>query len=149
MKRPMLLRTEVDQALEALKAAVAGLDEKEPAAVNKEILQNLYDSYAKMEQGDYTDESWQALQDALDAANAVLEKADATQAEVDEAYSVLKAAADGLQEVQTPGGDDEDIVVKQQLQNLYDTVKGSVRSSLHEQRAGRHSRPQETPHRRF
>ena len=55
--------------------------------------------------------------------NAVLEKADATQAEVDEAYSVLKAAADGLQEVQTPGGDDEDIVVKQQLQNLYDTVK--------------------------
>ena len=86
---------EVDQALEALKAAVAGLDEKEPAAVNKEILQNLYDSYAKMEQGDYTDESWQALQDALDAANAVLEKADATQAEVDEAYSVLKAAADG------------------------------------------------------
>lgn len=114
---------EVDQALEALKAAVAGLDEKEPAAVNKEILQNLYDSYAKMEQGDYTDESWQALQDALDAANAVLEKADATQAEVDEAYSVLKAAADGLQEVQTPGGDDEDIVVKQQLQNLYDTVK--------------------------
>ena len=114
---------EVDQALEALKAAVAGLDEKEPAAVNKEILQNLYDSYAKMEQGDYTDESWQALQDALDAANAVLEKADATQAEVDEAYSALKAAADGLQEVQTPGGDDEDIVVKQQLQNLYDTVK--------------------------
>ena len=33
---------------------------------------------------------------------AVLEKADATQTEVDEAYSVLKAAADGLQEVQTP-----------------------------------------------
>ena len=34
-----------------------------------------------------------------------------------------KAAADGLQEVQTPGGDDEDVVVKQQLQNLYDSVK--------------------------
>ena len=116
-------QTDVDQALADLQAAVDGLDEKEPAAVNKEALQNLYDSYAKMEQGNYTDESWQVLQDALADANAVLEKADATQTEVDEAYSVLKAAADGLQEVQTPGGDDEDVVVKQQLQNLYDSVK--------------------------
>ena len=85
-------QTDVDQALADLQAAVDGLDEKEPAAVNKEALQNLYDSYAKMEQGNYTDESWQVLQDALADANAVLEKADATQTEVDEAYSVLQSS---------------------------------------------------------
>ncbi len=119
-------QAEVDQALADLQAAVDGLIEKQPDEVNKDALQTLYDAYAEMEQGNYTDESYQALRDALDAAKAVLDDKDATQAEVDAAYSALAAAADGLAEV--PGGGDEEIVVKNQLQKLYDAVKNLSQS---------------------
>ncbi|MBN2981016.1 S-layer homology domain-containing protein [Cohnella algarum] len=51
----------------------------------------------------YTQESWQALQDAMEAAQTVLNNEDATQAEVDAALEALTAAREALEEVvQTP-----------------------------------------------
>lgn len=45
--------------------------------------------------GDYTAESWKALKDAIDAANA-LKSGEATQADVDAALTAINAAADAL-----------------------------------------------------
>src|SRR5699024_3704082 len=49
---------------------------------------------------DYTEESWQALQDALTAADTVLNDPDATQDEVDNTLAVLNEARDGLEEAE-------------------------------------------------
>ena len=63
-------------------------------------LQALYDSYADMAQGDYTDTSWAELQAALLEAGAVLASDTATLADADAAITRLSQAAEGL-EIQT------------------------------------------------
>ena len=55
-----------------------------------------------MTQGNYTDETWSALEEALAAAKAVLNDFQATQAQVDAAKAALDAAVAGLKEKSTP-----------------------------------------------
>ncbi|PJN81276.1 hypothetical protein CWE04_03565 [Thomasclavelia cocleata] len=93
-------RAEVDKAWNDLTRAYLNLRLK-PIIVQKGELQDLVDSTADLVEENYTEESWTALQDALDKANAVLTNDNATQEEVDEAYDNLQAAIDGLIEVKT------------------------------------------------
>ncbi|WP_288146772.1 LamG-like jellyroll fold domain-containing protein [Thomasclavelia cocleata] len=67
---------------------------------DKTELQDLVDSTADLVEGNYTEESWSALQDALTEANAVLNNENAMQEEVDEAYDNLQAAINGLEEAE-------------------------------------------------
>ena len=64
--------------------------------VNKDALQKLYDQYKNLEQGSYTDSSWEAFQKALKNAGTVLASEKAEQQQVDEALKALQAAVDGL-----------------------------------------------------
>lgn len=68
------------------------------AVADKESLKNLYDENQNLEEADYTAESWAVFAKALENAKAVLEKADATQAEVDAARQNLINAIYGLGE---------------------------------------------------
>lgn len=106
---------EVDAALADLQAAVEGLVESE--VVDKSALEELYDTYKDTEQGNYTDDSYEALQSALEGAKAVLDDTEASQAEVNAAYDALQAAYENLQEKETPT---PVVVDKTKLQKLYD-----------------------------
>ena len=53
-------------------------------------------------QKDYTEESWNKLQDAFKKAQDVLNKEEPEQSEVDAAYKNLKDAIDGLEKVKDP-----------------------------------------------
>ncbi|MEF2968553.1 S-layer homology domain-containing protein [Paenibacillus sp. M1] len=65
-------------------------------AVNKVALQNKVKEALSLTEADYTESSWQAMQVALEAANSLLDKADATQEEVNTALDNLQTAIDGL-----------------------------------------------------
>ncbi|WP_286669859.1 CotH kinase family protein [Thomasclavelia cocleata] len=67
---------------------------------DKTELQDLVDSTADLVEGNYTEESWSALQEALTNANTVLNDVNAMQEEVDEAYDNLQAAINGLEEAE-------------------------------------------------
>ncbi len=103
------VQAEVDAAYGALKTAADALqarpsDPGQPGA-DKDQLQNLYDSNKDIEQGSYTDASYQAYKDALKAAQAVLNDPDATQEEVSRAYSELLDAVKGLTDGKAPQKD--------------------------------------------
>ena len=67
---------------------------------DKAELQDLVDSTADLVEGNYTEESWSALQEALTNANTVLNNENAMQEEVDGAYDNLQAAINGLEEAE-------------------------------------------------
>lgn len=108
-------QAEVDQALVALMNAYEGLepvtdpDDPDEPTVDKNKLQDLYDNNSNIQQGNYTDASYQAYKDALKAAEEVLKDPDATQSEVSKAYSDLYDAIRGLTDgsVSQPGSDKE------------------------------------------
>ncbi len=64
--------------------------------VDKNDLQELVDEANTINQDDYTDETAQDLQDAIDAAQAVLNDPNATDEEVQNAYEALEDAIDNL-----------------------------------------------------
>ena len=68
--------------------------------VSKDKLKNLYESYVKLEAEGYTEESYAKFTEALKAAKKVLEDENATQKEVDEAYSNLYMAKEALERKQ-------------------------------------------------
>ena len=68
--------------------------------VSKAALQSKIDQVIGLNESDYTAESWKPFAEALAAAQALLEKDGATQAEVDAAVDALTKAADGLQKTQ-------------------------------------------------
>ncbi|WP_421616812.1 S-layer homology domain-containing protein [Brevibacillus sp. TJ4] len=72
--------------------------------VDKTALQTkLHDIQSEnLQPADYTAESWQALQTALNTANQVLDDPAATQAQVDQALTALEKARDELTRVTTP-----------------------------------------------
>ncbi len=84
-------QAQVNTALANLQTKITQLTVK-PAVVNKSSLQALYNEYRTMQQGDYTDESWQAFQKALNDAKKLLENANATQAQVDAMVTLVKDA---------------------------------------------------------
>lgn len=110
-------REEVSTALTDLKNSVDGLTEKTEVKVSKELLQKLYDLYKALGKDGYTEESFAKLTSALEDAKKVLDAEDATQKQVDDAYSALKAAAASL-EVKQPE-DPGTVVNKDNLEKLY------------------------------
>jgi len=60
------------------------------------ILISWIDAARTFTRDNYTDASWYALQDAIDAAQAVLDNPNATQAQVDEQVTALQNAINGL-----------------------------------------------------
>lgn len=60
-------------------------------------LKVLYQAYSGLNTGRYTDSSAKVLIDAIAAASAVLNNANATQEQIDKAASVLMAAVAGLE----------------------------------------------------
>ena len=71
----------------------------------KTQLQNLYDTVKDIVQTGYTADSWQAFQEARDAAKAVLDNPNVTQDEVSEAYSSLYSAWQNLKAEDQSGSD--------------------------------------------
>ena len=86
---------EVTEASDALLRALNAL-------TDKTALRTAVEKADAMTQGNYTDETWSALEEALAAAKAVLNDFQATQAQVDAAKATLDAAVAGLKEKSTP-----------------------------------------------
>ena len=93
---------EVDAAEKAVQAAQKALVEKETpkpeAPVKKDELKAAVEDATKVvgDTEQYTEESLAALQSAIDAANAVLQNPEATQAEIDAAEKAVKEAKEAL-----------------------------------------------------
>jgi hypothetical protein len=74
----------------------------DPAVDKTELQDRVNEIHAEnLNEADYTEESWQALQDALTAAEEVLNDPEATQEEVDTALTGLNEARDRLEERET------------------------------------------------
>ncbi|MGC6733092.1 hypothetical protein ACP0F4_25875, partial [Escherichia coli] len=71
--------------------------------------------------GDYTDNTWNAFQTALNNANKVLNDSKATQKQVDSAKNNLDSAYKGLKKKLAP------TVNKAELQALYNRVKSTAK----------------------
>lgn len=69
---------------------------------DKTDLQKLYDQYKDLAQGNYTDDSWEGFQKALEDAKAVLDAEDASQKQVDDAKTALENAYMALEEKEEP-----------------------------------------------
>ena len=88
---------EIDSAIAEMNTAKAGL----VINVDKTVLNKAISDCAILKAADYTPESWNAFQAALNAAKAVAAKADATQQEVNNALATLNAKKAALQKAQT------------------------------------------------
>ncbi|MEY8515911.1 LamG-like jellyroll fold domain-containing protein [Lachnospiraceae bacterium 29-84] len=77
-------------------AAEDGIKAAQEALVDLTALKKAVEEAGKLTQGQYTSESWGVFARALEAARAVLTKADATKDEAAGAVQSLKAAQDGL-----------------------------------------------------
>lgn len=86
---------EVTEASDVLLRALSALTDK--AALRAAV-----EKVDAMTQGNYTDDTWSALESALTAAKKVLNDFQATQAQVDAAKAALDAAVAGLKENSTP-----------------------------------------------
>ncbi|MBR2411001.1 MAG: family 20 glycosylhydrolase [Clostridia bacterium] len=86
-------QTEIDNAVNALKAAKAKLEER--IIIDKSALQKEVDA-AITEQGNYTDSTWTTYQLALKDAEAVLNDENASQETVDNALATLIKAKNDL-----------------------------------------------------
>ena len=102
-KNPVL-QSDIDKAYADLLAAKNGLTKE--GAVNKTALKDAIASAKALVEADYTPESWAANKDAIDAAieaaQAVVDNANATQAQVNTALNTLTAAVAKLEKVATP-----------------------------------------------
>lgn len=98
-------QAQVDAAVQEIESAIAGLVPEEPApgTTIRDELQDLYNTYADLEQGTYTDASYKAFKDALEHAAAVLADAEAKEEMLQEAYDLLAEAVNGLK-TEEPGG---------------------------------------------
>lgn len=115
------VQRDVDEAVTAIKDAIEALVEvQEPVNTAREALQKLYNQYAALEQGKYTDASYQAFKDALKKAAEVLADADASDAELIQAYDALAEAINKLEVSKEPGTEE---TLRDQLQKLYDKYK--------------------------
>ncbi|MDE7131357.1 MAG: glycosyl hydrolase 53 family protein, partial [Lachnospiraceae bacterium] len=70
-------------------------------------LNKVIEEYESVTNDDYTEESWTAFIDALEAAKEVAEDLEATQTEIDNATEALKEAFEGLTKAIEPGPGEE------------------------------------------
>ena len=108
---------EVDTAKSALEAAIAGLvfNAGEITDAEKSILKDLLDEVSKLDESKYTEESWNVLTKAVEAAKALIENDEATVEQIKAAETELRAAIDGLTEKP---------VVKEEVVWVYAVVDG-------------------------
>ncbi len=85
---------EIEEAIAALQAAIDALEQK---ALDDTALRNKIIEAKEIEQGNYTDESYAALQEAIAAAEKALETV-SSPSEVSEAVDALQKAIDALTE---------------------------------------------------
>ena len=114
------INTEIGSAGLALKNALDTMEEVTQTTVDKTNLKAAIDEAAKIsnEDGTYTEESYQALLEALEAAETVYQNEGATQSEVDSQTALLKAAAEALKEtVQSDKDDLKDAIAKAESLN--------------------------------
>ncbi len=90
-------QTQIDDAEDAIEDAIDAL-EKKATPEEKAELQAAIDDAAAIEQGDYTDKSYNALQEAIIDAQEAVDDADATSEEIANASAELQAAIDALEE---------------------------------------------------
>lgn len=94
-------RTDTDEAIDTQFMLVKSADHSQ--------LADLISQAEALSVDDYTADSYGVMQQALEAAKAVNDDAEATTEELTNAYTALKSAMDALEEktVQTPAGDDQ------------------------------------------
>ena len=90
---------DVENAKSAIIDAKIGLRLKGISVVDKTELQGLYNEFLTLNEADYTVESWMPFANAMADAKAVLDRADATQEEVNNAKATLQNTKDALVEV--------------------------------------------------
>lgn len=88
---------EIDGALGKLKGAIAGLSDNSPAP-DKTALKRKIDAAKEKDLSGYTAESAEEFRNAIEAAEAVYNKAGATEAEINSAINALEDAEKGLVE---------------------------------------------------
>ena len=119
LNKPEATQEEVNAQTDALNAAIAALVEK--PVVDKTELQTAVADANKFAASDenkekYTEDSWKTLEEAITVAQAVLNKPEATQEEVNDA---LKALTDAKENLKTK----EPSVEKPEKSELDETVK--------------------------
>lgn len=92
---PTATQGEIDAAEETMRNAIASLEQK--LITNKSKLSALILKAEALNGNKYTEESFQALEDALEEAKAVMADPDATQQQVDIAAQNLRDAINGLE----------------------------------------------------
>ena len=94
------VQAEVDQAAEAIKTAISGLTVKPAPEADKTALKAaLAEAAQKLENAEsFTEESVNALKEAMDLAQSVLDNPEANQAEADAATTAVRTAIENLQE---------------------------------------------------
>lgn len=104
-KDPNASQENIDSVKERLKTAFDELKPATSTAPDFTELDNLISICANLDKEKYTETSWNALAEALQAANEVKIKADVTQDEINSAKEQLQTAYDALEEVPTTGAD--------------------------------------------
>lgn len=90
-------QAEIDRAKDALFTAIKGLVKAEQLQiVDKSSLQQLFNAASKLNKEDFTEESWKALQAAMESAKSLLASEEASQEEVNTAADALDKAVKGL-----------------------------------------------------
>ena len=105
------LRAKVTGDEASAKEAKVTVKETEKPEVNKEALKQKITDAKAIKNENYTEASWNTLQAAITAAEAVRDDADATQDVVDAQVTTLEEAINGLK-VNTPQGDKKVLVVR-------------------------------------
>jgi len=83
-------QSEIDNAEQALRDAIVGL------TVDKSALQTAIADAGELTETDYSPASWEAVQDALEAAQTIFDNPIATQSEIDAVTQALRDAMTGL-----------------------------------------------------
>lgn len=104
-------RTDTDEPIDTQFMLVKSADHSQ--------LADLISQAETLSADDYTADSYSVMQQALEAAKAVNDDAEATTEELTNAYTALKSAMDALEEkpVQTPAGDDQNGTAAEPGQN--------------------------------
>jgi hypothetical protein len=76
--------------------SLSGIAVSNGKIINKQPLQDLYNEFMGITQSFFTDDSWKKFEDSRAAAKTILDKVDATQAEIDNAKSALEQAQKNL-----------------------------------------------------